>query len=367
MSRQWLRALAAALVIGLMPSLSAQAEPFTFVDGVGRKVVLDGPPRKIVVLPITAAATFIAVDRATDRLRAIHPRARETLAKGLLGRMFPEIATLPVTKTIGGSEEDAVNVEQIATLEPDLVVQRGTVGGDAARPLERAGLRTAVLVYGTEAAARDTLKVVGSILGKPERAERLIAWRDQTEESIRRRLAESGAGRPLKALYITRANAGFRATGAQTYIDHCLRVAGLTNAASEIKGAQSVSQEQILLWNPDIILLPSYEDVLSPTQIKADPLLSETNAARSGRIYRAPMGGYRWEAPNHENPLFWMWLAMLGHENSTLFDLRAEIRDNYDWIYGYRPTEEEIDAILQFKVNGGQAGYAALRGGGSNR
>lgn len=367
MARRRLVVLAAALAAWLAPCLPAQAEPFAFTDGIGRHVALDGPPRKIVLLPITAAATFIAVDRGTSRLRAIHPRARETLARGLLGRIFPQVAALPVTKNMGGTDEDAVNVEEIAALEPDLVVQRGAPGAAAARPLEQAGLRTALLVYGTEVAARDTLTVTAAILGKPERAAQLLAWRDRVQEEIARRLADGGAGRPLKALYVTRVGSGFRAAGAGTYIDHSLHVAGVTNAAGGIKGAQIVSQEQMLLWNPDIILLPSYEDVLSPAQIKADPLLAETNAARSGRIYKAPMGGYRWEAPNHENPLFWMWLAMLGHEKGAPFDLRAEIRDNYDWIYGYRPTEEETDAILQVEANGGQAGYAALHGGASGR
>lgn len=366
MARAWLPALGAALAIGLAQASPAQAEPFTIHDGVGRTVTLDGPPRRIVLLPITAAATFIAVDGGTERLRAIHPRARDTLAKGLLGRIFPKIASLPVTKPVGGSDEDAVNVEEIAALEPDLVVQRGAAGGEAVRPLEQAGLKTALLVYGTEAAARDTLKVTAAILGKPERAERLIAWRDRTQAAIAQRLAE-GRARPLKALYLTRVNNGFRATGAGTYIDHCLRIAGVTNAAARIKGAQIVSQEQILLWNPDLILLPSFEDVLSPAEIKADPLLVETAAARSGRIYKSPMGGYRWEAPNHENPLFWMWLATLGHDGGPNFDLRAAIREDYGWIYGYRPTEDEIDAILQLRVNGGQAGYAALGRGASAR
>ncbi len=357
-------AAAAALLFPARPR-PAQAQSFDVVDGVGRTVRLAAPPRRIVLLPITAAATFIAMDGSIDRLRAIHPRSRETLAKGLLGRVFPKIADIPVTNPIASSDEGAVNVEEIAALEPDLVVQRGAPGGDAARPFEQAGLPTALLVYGTEAAARKTLEVTAAILNKPERGARFIAWRDRTLARIADQLREKS--RPLKALYVTQVNDSFRATGAGTYIDQCLHIAGVRNAADGIRGAQIVSREQILLWNPDVILLPSYLDGLSPAQIETDPLLGELSAVRSNRIYKAPMGGYRWEAPNHENPLFWMWLAMLGHDGGPRFDLRTAIRDSYDWIYGYRPAEDEIDAILQFPVNGRQAGYAALGRGAAVR
>ena len=89
-----------------------------------------------------------------------------------------------------------------------------------------------------------------------------------------------------------------------------------------------------------------------------DPILSLTNAAQNGRVYKMPLGGYRWDPPNQESPLTWMWTANLLHPDLFDYDLRAEMRAAYQVLYGHDLSDADIDEILWMDMQGGQANYA---------
>lgn len=118
-----------------------------------------------------------------------------------------------------------------------------------------------------------------------------------------------------------------------------------------------VSEEQIIAWDPQIILLNGFESELTPQDIYGNPKLADVSAVRDHRVYKIPLGGYRWDPPNQESPLMWKWLAMLFHPERFGWDLRNEIKENYLWIYGKVPTEEQIDGILRKTMNSEAAGY----------
>src|SRR5690606_25007625 len=105
-------------------------------------------------------------------------------------------------------------------------------------------------------------------------------------------------------------------------------------------------------WNPDIIFLGNFEPDLHIDRIYADPDFTNTTAALDRRVYRMPLGGYRWGPGSIESPLAWMWLANLIYPDHFDFDLRAAVREWYPRLYGHTPTEAQIDAILEVELNG---------------
>ena len=118
-----------------------------------------------------------------------------------------------------------------------------------------------------------------------------------------------------------------------------------------------MNREQIAAWDPDVILLNTFEDGLTTAFVHDDPILSLTSAARSRRVYKMPLGGYRWDPPSHESPLTWMWLANLLHPDLFRFDLRAEMRAAYQSFYGYALSDDDIDSILWMPMQREAAGY----------
>jgi hypothetical protein len=110
-------------------------------------------------------------------------------------------------------------------------------------------------------------------------------------------------------------------------------------------GWADVNAEQVAAWNPDVILPNAFEDALELSRVPDGPILSLTAAAQSGRVCKMPLGGYRWDPPDQESPLSWLWLANLLHPEVFDHDLRAEMRTAYRMLYGHDLTDAEIDEI----------------------
>ncbi|MFP5072212.1 hypothetical protein ACLFMI_21430 [Pseudonocardia nantongensis] len=117
--------------------------------------------------------------------------------------------------------------------------------------------------------------------------------------------------------------------------------------------------EQVLAWDPDIILLGKFAPTL-PEDLYRDPAWAAVDAVRARRVYKVPLGGYRWDPPNQESPLMWEWLAGLVARGEVPRTLPASIRTQYAFPYGAEPSDAQIAAILQSTANRESVGYAAL-------
>jgi iron complex transport system substrate-binding protein len=133
---------------------------------------------------------------------------------------------------------------------------------------------------------------------------------------------------------------------------------GANPAADAGSGWLTVDQEQVMAWDPDVILLNGFESDLSPQDVYDHPVLSNLTAAAERRVYQMPLGGYRWDPPNQESPLTWMWLAEILHPDlDPNWTLRSEIIDAYEMLYGATLTQSQIDGILRVTANSDSAGY----------
>jgi iron complex transport system substrate-binding protein len=340
----------AALIVASCAPLRAQAD--CFGDLAGREVCLPGPAQRVVTIPMPSASTFIAVDGSAQRLVGMHPSSKRAIDEGLLGRMFPQARAIDASVAGVGADGFMPNVETLALLDPDVVVQWGDRGDDIVGPLRNAGIRTALLRYGTESLARGNLTLMADIAGKPERAKELIDWRAATIIDIEKTARDIPEARRLRVVYLQRAASGLAAAGANSYYDFYIRLVGGRNAADGLAGAPAINAEQIAQWDPDVILLNGFEEKLTPARIYDDEILSATRAARERRVYKMPIGGYRWDPPSQESPLTWMWLADLLYPEAFHYDLRAEIAHAYRLLYGHTPSQADLDEVLRVQING---------------
>jgi iron complex transport system substrate-binding protein len=188
----------------------------------------------------------------------------------------------------------------------------------------------------------------------------LVAWRAAVEAEMRRISDTIPEGSRPRVLYLGRALTALTASASKgNYNAWTMDLAGGRNASHDLAGqGVTISPEQIAAWDPDVILLNSFEPTLTTARVFGDPVLSLTKAARSGRVYKMPLGGYRWDPPNQESPLTWMWLGMLLHPDRFDFDLRAQMRAAYRVLYAHELTDAEIDEILWMDMQGAAPGYA---------
>lgn len=350
----------AFFLLALAPS-QALAGPVTFKDVTGAEITLPEPATRIVTLPQPAASTVIAVDGTSEHLVGMNPGSRKAFETGLLKKMFPKAAAIESGIVAEGGNGWMPNVEAIAALRPDLVIQWGGRGDDIVAPLRNAGIPVALMVGGgnggTEELARQNIRLVAAALGKQDKAEALFTWRDTVIDDIKATLvAHPEAARP-KILHLRSSKGKFTATGEKSYQNFFITLVGGINVGDGLGVQAEVNAEQIAAWNPDVIMLTAHEADAGRETVFDNEILSQTSAAKAGRVYKTPNGGYVWDSASHESPFTWMWLANLAHPDLFRFDLRAEVKQGFERLYDYAPTEEEIDTVLKLDLNGSAAGY----------
>jgi iron complex transport system substrate-binding protein len=338
----------------------AHADPITLTDLTGREVELAGPAERIIAFPVPMASVVTALDGGVDRLAALHPEAKSAMEEGILGEFFPALRELPSNILADGAARGRTpDLNVFAELDPDLVLQWEHAGPDA-KSLIDAGVPTALILFGQEQYIRKAIGLVGEAIGKPDKVEMLMEWRDKTSASIAEGLAGMSESEKPKVAYFFYGQTDLHTEGKGTYADWQLNHVGGVNVAAGMDGWGPVGVDQVADWNPDIILLGTFEPGLHIDRVLEDPLLGQTNAAKNMRVYKMPLGGYRWESASHESPFTWMWLANVLHPDRFQFDLRAEVAEWYPKLYGHTPSPEQIDRILQLEMNADSANYAVF-------
>lgn len=334
----------AAILLAVAASDSAAAGSIGFQDQEGRMVQLAAPAARVVPLPTPSASMLAGVAGSGAPIGAMSEDAKRAIVEGPLGIWMPALLKVPTEAAGRGGQ---ANIEELLRLAPDLVLQWSNRGGDSLAQLERAGLNVAAIRYGSEEDVLAWLELMGAALGKPERAAALTAWRKRWRNQLERDLAELSPDEKPGVLYILRGRSGLQVAGAGTYNHFSIGLGGGRNVAAEIADFRTVTPEQILAWNPDVIVLGSFEAELTPAWLARQPGLSGVKAVREGRVYATPIGGYRWDPPSQESPLFWLWLARKLHPDRVTAPLDEAMREAFALLYGAELTPAMRQAILR--------------------
>lgn len=348
-----------ALLLCLATTLNARAAEV--VDQMGKRVALPEKVQRVAVIPIPVASMVLAVDGGADRLAGMHAASRADFELGMLRRMFPKAGQIP--SQLAG-EGFVPNVEALAATNADIVIQWGDRGDDIVRPIRDIGLPVITLRYGDSSLAAGWLRLVGAALGKPDRGESLAQWFETRRAAVGEQASTiADAARP-RVLYLQRARSSLRAAGKGTSMDGDIRLAGGVNVAAGVPGFAQIDVEQLLAWNPEVVLINNFEPGLVPADLYRDARLAGLSAVRERRVYSYPHGGFRWDPPSQETPLTVDWLFSLFHPKQAVPGMRLRIADAYRRLYDYRLSERDTDDLLKINANGDSAHYRTLFGAG---
>ncbi|MGW0734380.1 ABC transporter substrate-binding protein [Streptomyces sp. NPDC002851] len=334
---------------------ASRGDGLTVTDLTGKSVELPHPARRVVTIPLPAASMVVAVNGGPEVLVGMNAASRTAVAGSFLGSAYPELLKVPTD--VAGAEF-APNVESVLNLSPDVVIQWGDRGPGIVEPLRQAGLTVARLTYGTQKDLEGAIALYGALLGKRKRAERMVAGMRERMRKLRSELRTPGAGARSapSVLYLRGATESLQVGGGASYNHYVTELVGARNPAAGIDSEQAaIDTEQLLKWDPDIVLLGNFGPA-APKDLYGDPALASLRAVRERRIYKVPLGGYRWDPPSQESPLMWQWLAGLVHGTGAP-GLRAEVVRQYAFLYGAEPTDAQLDGILRTKANSGSRDY----------
>lgn len=331
----------------------ASGTGFTLTDQRGKTLTFDGPINRIVTTIMPSPPMLAAVAGSYDQVVGCNESTVTANKQGIFGTMFPASTRTPA---VAGSDF-VPNVETILSLKPDVVLQWADQGEEILAPLEKAGLKVVGLTYGTQEDLETWVTLFGKLMGQDQRAQEILDWMHREDAAVRQLAA---GGQSPAVLYLNRAGDGFSTCNGSTYFNHWIELAGGVNPAKSQKAAApQVSTEQLLSWDPEVILLGGF-DSLTPADIYRDAKLASLRAVKNKRVYKIPLGGYRWDPPNCESPLMWRWVAQVLH-NGADHGLRDSIVERYRFLYNYEVTPDMVDDILRWDLNAASAGYDGYR------
>ena len=115
-------------------------------------------------------------------------------------------------------------------------------------------------------------------------------------------------------------------------------------------GMSPVSLEQVLVWNPEMILIASDPAGESNVyeQITTESRWATVAAVKNREVYQIPRGPFDWfdRPPSISRVLGVRWLGNLLYPDLYQYDIRAEVKQFYSLFYHMDLTEEQLDELL---------------------
>jgi iron complex transport system substrate-binding protein len=311
-------------------------------DAAGRRVEV--PERIERVLAAGPPAAVLLYTLAPRKMigwpRAPSPEERTFLT--------PDAAALPSTGRLTGRGGTA-NVEAVLALKPDLIVDIGSTGPTYASLADRVQAQTGIpylLLDGSFSKMPETFRTLGAVIGLQAEGEALAAESERILTAVTEAVAAVPPERRPR-VYYGRGPRGLETGLAGSINTEIIEAAGGRNVATAegMGGLAGISPEQVLAWNPDVIVAL---DPAFAASLPNDPLWSELKAVRDGRVYAAPVLPFGWvDAPPGVNRLIGLrWLAGLFFPDRFPEPLAEAVTRFYRRFYHVEPSPAQVEALL---------------------
>jgi iron complex transport system substrate-binding protein len=254
------------------PTPEPQPETLVFTDGLGRTIELAGPASAIVTLGPSVLESLFAIG-AGDQVVG-----REEYST------YPEEA-LEISSV--GSLWGGLPTEAIVALEPDLVIAPQIISPEQVSALEDLGLTVfwqanPVDFEGLYANLTD----LAELTGRQAEAEELI---DSLSERVDAVMAVISTieERPTVFYELDATDPENPFTvGVGTFIDTIITMAGGTNIGAVLEGDYAmISSEEVIIQNPEIILLADAPYGVTPESIAERPGWDAISAVQNDQVY----------------------------------------------------------------------------------
>ena len=261
----------------------------------------------------------------------------------------PEFKDYPTFGEFRGHD----NPELIVTLEPqpDVILKTysSTMGYDPAELQDKTGIPVVAMSYGNLGALRPdlyvTLRMMGDIIGRRERAEAVIDFLDATIADLASRTADvPAANRPSVFLggVAFKGPHGFQSTEPAYPPFTFVNVRSLAQDPDMSKKELShsdIAKEKIVAWDPDVLFLDLStlqmgDEAGGLFELRNDPAYRTLTAVKTGRVYG--LLPYNWYTKNYGSILANAYYIgkLLYPDRFADVDPPAKADEIYDFLVG---------------------------------
>ena len=320
---------------------AAAAETRVFTDSAGREVTVPAQIDKVAVSGPLAQIVLFAL--CPDKLVGV-ANEWDASAQQFLDEKYYNLPLLG--QLYGGKGE--LNLETLLASEAQVVIDVGEAKGTIVEDMDGLQEQTGIPFVHIDAklaSMDETYTMLGDLLGMTDEAKTLADYCRSTYDSVK--TATDGVEK-ANLLYIT-GDTGLNVIAQGSYhsevIDMLSNNLAVVDEPSSKGTGNEVDMEQILNWNPDVILF-------APGSIYAtvgeDAAWQGVTAIKNGAYYEVPMGPYNWMGfpPSVQRLLGMQWMAKLLYPDAVDYDMYEAAAEYFQLFYHCDLTQEQYDALV---------------------
>jgi len=351
--------LGLAMILSLAAVCSAEEKAVTgpidenatviFTDSVGREVEVPANITRVAISGPLAQIVIFAL--APDKLVGIatnwSAEAEQYLAT--------EYYNLPLLGQLYGGKGE-LNLEELLAVDPQVVIDVGepksTIAEDLDALQEQTGLPFVHITAYTDSMG-DAYRMLGELLNMKAEAEVLASYCDEVYANTVAIMDTVGENGKVNLLYCLGDN-GLNVIAKGSYhaevIDLLANNLAVVDEPSSKGTGNEVDMEQILLWNPDVIIFAP-ESIYDT--VGTDKTWQDVTAIANGDYYEVPFGPYNWMGfpPSVQRYLGMMWMAQLLYPEVAQYDLYSEVARYYELFYHCDLTEAQYNVLVANSIN----------------
>ncbi|MGC2062291.1 MAG: ABC transporter substrate-binding protein [Thermodesulfovibrionales bacterium] len=278
----WTVIIGITIVIQLAPAYAASVipGPVTVTDFRGKQLNFQKPVTRIVCL-IESALSGIYMLGEEKRIIGISVNIYNSSVYSYYAAMDSRIRK---KKVPAPGNWDFVSIESVIALKPDLVVIWADQT-ESIHVLEERGIP----VYGVFISKKEDvykeIRDFGILTGSTPRAETLVKY---TQDEIRRFGKRAAAARTRPSVYYMWAQGNLETSCGGSTVNDLIDMAGGRNVCAAItKEHAVVNRENLIGWNPDIIVM-WHNEKTAPSDLMADPQWKMIKAIQNKKVYQLP-------------------------------------------------------------------------------
>lgn len=320
---------------------AGQSDTITVVDTMGRTVEIPSKVQRVACLYAFSGHVTAMLGQG-EKIVAVPDGLKRDV---LLNQMVPSIAHAAVPAV-----QESINIEELLNTRPDVVfLQKNTaVNSQEVDKLNRFAIPYLVIDFGSIEEQQNAIRIIGKVLGVEARAEDYNSFYRNCVERVEKTSSHIPEEKRVRVYHSV--NEATRTDIPGSLPADWLKRTGAINVALDkplrlVEGKYYASLEQIMLWDPDLILA---NEPGVAAYITGNSQWSSLKAVKNNQVYQMPIGISRWGHPGGlETPLAMLWTAKLLYpQYYSDLDMQKETHDFYKRFFNFDINESTVNQVL---------------------
>ncbi|PRR80005.1 ABC transporter substrate-binding protein [Clostridium vincentii] len=267
--------------------------------------------------------------------------------------MDPKYQDLPVIGAMQG-KNGTVSKEELLSYNPQIILSMGTIGDSAVSDADKLSQDIGVPVVVVDSSLQNldkSYEFLGSLLDEKEVTDELAQYCKNTMDQLREITSKIPEDKKVR-VYYAGGEKGLETAPIGNWHAELLDYAGAKNVVDfkAAGGRSEVSMEQVITWNPDVVVEAIYDNHLDGVFNSKE--WEGISAVQNNKVYSAPDEPYNWvDTPPSSNRIIGLkWLVTTLYPEYSEIDMKKEIKEYYKLFYKVDIDDAAAEELLNTKA-----------------